>query len=74
MTFLEVTLISILAVLYVTMLVVLGVTTFRKGRMLFFVLGFFFPLFWIVGAVMPPTRAAADLLATQAEHDRLYAR
>jgi hypothetical protein len=46
-----------LAVLYVVLLVVLGVSCLRKGHWVMFILGFFLPLFWIIGAVIPPTRA-----------------
>jgi hypothetical protein len=50
------------AVLYLTASVVLGVTTLRKGHTLLFVVGIFFPLLWIVGALMAPTpRAAAAI-------------
>lgn len=72
MTALELTLLTILIVLYVAMLFMLGVATLRKGHVLFFALGIFFPLFWIIGAVLPPTPTANDLAEGQAEHDRLY--
>ena len=49
----------ILAGVYIAMLVVLGMLTLRKGHTVLFILGIFFPLLWIVGAVMPPTRNAA---------------
>jgi hypothetical protein len=29
-------------------------------RMLWFGVGIFFPLFWLIGALMPPTRAAYE--------------
>lgn len=74
MTALEATLLTILAVFYVAMLIFLGVTTLRNGRVLFLVLGIFLPLFWIIGAVLPPTPTASDIAAEQAERDRLYAR
>lgn len=74
MTALEVTLLAILAALYLAMLILLGVTTLRNGRPLFFVLGIFMPLFWIVGAILPPAPTAAAVAAEQAERDRLYAR
>lgn len=74
MTALEVTLLAILAALYLAMLIFLGVTTLRNGRLLFFVLGIFMPLFWIVGAILPPVPTAAAVAAEQAEQDRLYAR
>ena len=46
MTFLWV----LLAVLYIAVFVWLGVTTLRRGHIVLFVLGFFFPILWIVGA------------------------
>ena len=49
----------LLGILYLAAWVVLGLTTFRKGHFVLFVLGFFFPLLWIFGAVMGPTPRAA---------------
>jgi hypothetical protein len=37
------------------LLISLGMTTLRKGHWVMFVLGIFLPIFWIIGAVMPPT-------------------
>ena len=45
--------------LYLVLLIVLGVTTLRKGHWIMFILGIFIPLFWIIGAVIPPTRPQA---------------
>jgi hypothetical protein len=47
-----------LGILYVVLLITLGIMTIRKGHWLLFVIGIFFPLFWLIGALMPPTRAA----------------
>jgi hypothetical protein len=52
-----------LGVLYIVLLVWLGLATLRKGHTALFVLGIFFPLLWIVGAVMAPTSAAAAVEA-----------
>ena len=41
-------------VLYLVLLFVLGLTTLRKGHWVMFILGIFMPLFWIIGAIMPP--------------------
>jgi hypothetical protein len=41
-------------ILYLVLLFVLGLTTLRKGHWVMFILGIFFPLFWIIGAIMPP--------------------
>ncbi|HEV3351691.1 MAG TPA: hypothetical protein VG076_02140 [Acidimicrobiales bacterium] len=48
-----------LGILYIVLLITLGVLTLRKGHWVMFILGIFLPLFWIVGAVIPPTRPAA---------------
>jgi len=54
----------LLVVLYLTALVVLGLTTLRKGHTALFWFGIIFPILWIVGAVMAPTpRVAAEAQA-----------
>jgi hypothetical protein len=45
---------GLLGLLYVLVLVSAGVMTIRGGHVLMFVLGFFLPLLWIIGAVMSP--------------------
>lgn len=40
----------LLGVLYLGLLIWLGVTTLRRGHVVLFILGFFFPILWIVGA------------------------
>ena len=49
----------LLAVLYLTALVVLGLTTLRKGHTALFWFGILFPFLWIIGALMAPTPAVA---------------
>ena len=43
-------------ILYFILLVTLGVITIRKGHWVMFIIGIFIPLFWIIGALMPPSR------------------
>ena len=43
-----------LGILYIFLLVFLGLRTFQKGHLALFILGFFIPLLWIVGAMLPP--------------------
>lgn len=43
-----------LGIIYIFLLVFLGVKCFRNRRWALFVLGFLFPLFWIIGGVLPP--------------------
>ena len=40
-------------ILYVVLLITLGIMTIRKGHWVMFVVGIFFPLFWLVGAIVP---------------------
>jgi hypothetical protein len=49
-----------LAAVYLTALFVLGLSTLRKGHTVLFFVGIFFPLLWIVGALMGPTPRAAS--------------
>jgi hypothetical protein len=48
------------AAVYLAALVMLGITTLRKGHTLLFVAGIFLPFLWIVGALMGPTPRAAS--------------
>ena len=50
---------TLLVVLYFVLLVSIGVMCLRKGHWVMFVVGIFIPLFWIIGAVMPPKAGAA---------------
>jgi hypothetical protein len=52
-------LIGLSAVLYVILLITLGITAIRKGHWVMFVVGIVFPLFWLIGALMPPRVASA---------------
>jgi hypothetical protein len=47
------------SVVYLMALFVLGLSTLRKGHTALFIFGIFFPLLWIVGALMNPTPRAA---------------
>lgn len=48
--------IVLLGAIYLVLLVVLGVTALRKGHWIMFVVGIFVPVFWIIGALMPPVQ------------------
>jgi hypothetical protein len=48
----------VLGVIYLALLIVLGVATLRKGHWVMFIFGIFLPLFWIIGAIIPPTADA----------------
>ena len=44
-----------LGLLWIILMIVVGFTCLRKGHWVMFIIGFVFPLFWIIGAVMAPT-------------------
>jgi hypothetical protein len=48
-----------LGILYLALLVSLGVTTLRKGHGWLFFFGIFFPVLWLIGAIMQPANARA---------------
>jgi hypothetical protein len=49
----------VLSALYLAALIVLGVSTLRKGHYFLFFVGIIFPFLWIVGALIGPTPRAA---------------
>ncbi len=58
MTFLEIVLLSVLAVIYLTCIFTVAAITFRNGHWLLGILGIFFPVLWLIGVVIPPTSEA----------------
>jgi hypothetical protein len=45
-----------LGILYFILLVTLGVMCIRNGHWVMFIIGIVFPLLWVIGALMPPSR------------------
>lgn len=41
-------------ILYIALVLTTGVMTYQKGRIGLFLLGFIFPVLWIIGAMMSP--------------------
>lgn len=41
-------------VIYVVLLITLGIVSIRKGHWVMFLIGIFIPIFWIIGALLPP--------------------
>ena len=58
MSFLEGLLLAILFVIYVTCIFTVAAITFRNGHWILGILGVFFPVLWLIGAVLPPTSEA----------------
>jgi len=42
-------------ILYLVLLIALGLTAIKKGHWIMFLLGILIPIFWLIGALMPPT-------------------
>ena len=40
--------------IYLVLLITLGVLCLRKGHWVMFIIGLFFPLLWLIGAIIPP--------------------
>jgi hypothetical protein len=45
-----------LGVLYLVLLCTLAVMSFRKGHWVLGLIGFIFPLLWLIGAILPARR------------------
>ena len=58
MTFLEWSLSLILFVIYLVCIFTVAGVTFRKGHWILGILGIFFPVFWLIGVILPPTKEA----------------
>ena len=58
MTGLEMILISILSTIYIVSIFTVAGITFRNGHWILGILGIFFPVFWLFGVILPPTKKA----------------
>jgi hypothetical protein len=47
----------LLSIIYVVLIVTLAVTSFRKGHWVLGLIGFVFPVTWLIGAILPRKRA-----------------
>jgi hypothetical protein len=45
-----------MAVIYLVLLFTVAIMTFRKGHWILGLIGFFFPITWLIGAVLPRRR------------------
>ena len=46
------------AVIYLALIFTLALMTFRKGHWVLGLIGFIFPLLWLIGAILPSRRRA----------------
>ncbi len=42
------------AAIWIVLAITLGVLSIRKGHWVMFIIGIFLPIFWLIGAIMPP--------------------
>ena len=61
MTFLETILMTMLFAIYIVAIFTVAATTFRNGHWILGILGIFSPVFWLIGAILPPTGRAVLL-------------
>jgi hypothetical protein len=47
----------LLSIIYVVLILTLAVTSFRKGHWVLGLIGFIFPVTWLIGAILPRKRA-----------------
>ena len=52
-TALEWILISSLAAIYRTLVFTVAIISYRKGHVVWFIVGFFFPIAWLIAAMLP---------------------
>jgi hypothetical protein len=45
----------IAGVIWLLLFIFLGIRTLRRGHWVMFIIGIVIPLFWIIGALIPPT-------------------
>ncbi|MGO9078321.1 MAG: hypothetical protein ACLQDY_04690 [Streptosporangiaceae bacterium] len=46
----------LMAIIYVVLIFTLAVMSFRKGHWILGLVGFIFPILWLIGAVLPSRR------------------
>lgn len=47
---------ALLSVVYVVLILTLGILSFRKGHWVLGLIGFVFPILWLIGALLPTRR------------------
>jgi hypothetical protein len=47
---------GLLGIIYLVLLFTVAIMTFRKGHWVLGIVGFFFPILWIIGAILPGRR------------------
>jgi hypothetical protein len=48
--------IGALSLLYILLFLFLGLRSIKRGHWIMFLIGLFIPLFWLIGALLPPVQ------------------
>jgi hypothetical protein len=48
--------IGALTLLYILLFLFLGIRSIKRGHWIMFLIGIFIPLFWLIGALLPPVQ------------------
>jgi uncharacterized membrane protein len=48
-----------LGILYLVLLFTVAIMTFRKGHWVLGLIGFIFPILWLIGAILPARRSSS---------------
>lgn len=43
-------------IIWILLLIFLGLRTLRRGHWIMFIVGLFLPIFWLIGALIPPVQ------------------
>ncbi|MFL5759643.1 MAG: hypothetical protein ACJ789_07890 [Thermomicrobiales bacterium] len=54
----DVFLFVMLGFIYLAVVLTIGLATYRKGRMVLFIVGFLMPLLWLIGAILPAKKGS----------------
>jgi hypothetical protein len=48
-----------LGIIYIALVFTVAIVTFRKGHWVLGLIGFFIPILWLIGAILPATRRSS---------------
>jgi len=68
MSILDWILITAFFILYICCLVTVCVLTFKKGYVLLGIIGIFFPILWLIGAILPAKRGSQYQIQEQVRY------
>ena len=54
----EVILFTLFGFIYIAVVLTIGLATYRRGRMVLFIVGFLLPPLWLLGAILPAKKGS----------------